>query len=121
MNVLAVGCHPDDLEIGCGGTLAKLSANGNDVYMVHEANGDKGHKVIDPGELIQIRKKEAIAAGSLINAKVFSLGFPDLSIKADNDDLIFGLTDIIRQTKPNFIITHPEDDYMKDHMEVSKA
>ena len=31
------------------------------------------------------------------------------------------LFDIIRKTKPEFIITHPEDDYMKDHMEVSKA
>ncbi|MGM8364895.1 PIG-L deacetylase family protein [Virgibacillus sp. W0181] len=121
MNVLAVGCHPDDLEIGCGGTLAKLAANGHHVFMVHVANGDKGHKIIPSEELKEVRKQEAIKAGSLIGAEVLDLDIPDLTVKADNDDLVYRLTDIIRQTKPEFIITHPPDDYMKDHMEVSKA
>ncbi|WP_214628858.1 PIG-L deacetylase family protein [Paenibacillus agaridevorans] len=121
MNVLAVGCHPDDLEIGCGGTLAKLSALGHKVTMVHVANGDKGHKVIPQDELIAIRKLEAQAAGSLIGAEVISLNVPDLLVKADHDELILKLVKVIRETKPDYIITHPPEDYMKDHMEVSKA
>jgi LmbE family N-acetylglucosaminyl deacetylase len=121
MNVLAVGCHPDDLEIGCGGTLAKLAAQGNRVTMVHVANGDKGHKLIPSAELIEIRKREAQAAGDLIGAEVIGLGIPDLSVKADNDQLIRNLTDVIRRVRPDYIITHPTKDYMKDHMEVSHA
>jgi LmbE family N-acetylglucosaminyl deacetylase len=121
MNVLAVGCHPDDLEIGCGGTLAKLAAQGNHVTMVHVANGDKGHKVIMPDELIAIRKQEAQAAGALIGADVIGLGVPDLMVKGDNDALVNTLTTIIRQVCPDFIITHPTEDYMTDHTEVSKA
>ncbi|QNK60158.1 PIG-L deacetylase family protein [Paenibacillus sp. PAMC21692] len=121
MNVLAVGCHPDDLEIGCGGTLAKLSALGHKVTMVHVANGDKGHKVIPQDELIAIRRLEAQAAGSLIGADVISLDVPDLLVKADHDELILKLVKVIRETKPDYIITHPPEDYMKDHMEVSKA
>lgn len=121
MNVLAVGCHPDDLEIGCGGTLAKLSDQGHQVYMTHVANGDKGHKVIQPDKLRDIRKQEAILSGQLIGAEVFNLDIPDLSVKSDNDAIIFALTDIIRKTKPDFIITHAPEDYMKDHIEVSKA
>lgn len=35
MKVLAIGCHPDDLEIACGGTLRKYVEEGADVYMCH--------------------------------------------------------------------------------------
>lgn len=59
MNILAVGCHPDDLEIGCGGTLALYVKQGHSVVMCHVANGDKGHAVILPLELAEIRAKEA--------------------------------------------------------------
>ncbi|GBF74946.1 hypothetical protein PA598K_03319 [Paenibacillus sp. 598K] len=121
MHVLAIGCHPDDLEIGCGGTLAKLAGQGHKVTMVHVANGDKGHKVILPEQLSALREGEAQAAGALIGAEVISLGIPDLSVKADDDGLIAKLVEVIRQTKPDYIITHPPEDYMKDHMEVSRA
>jgi LmbE family N-acetylglucosaminyl deacetylase len=121
VNVLAVGCHPDDLEIGCGGTLAKLASQGHRVTMVHVANGDKGHKVIQPEALKQIRRLEAKAAGDLIGAEVISLDVPDLAVKSDQDELIGKLVKVIREAKPDFIITHPPEDYMKDHMEVSHA
>jgi LmbE family N-acetylglucosaminyl deacetylase len=121
MNVLAIGCHPDDLEIGCAGTLAKYAALGHQVTMVHVANGDKGHKVIPPDELRRIRAKEAQHSGSIIGAAVYSMDIPDLSVKSDNDELIRKLVDVIRRTKPDVVITHPPEDYMKDHMEVSKA
>ena len=35
MRVLAIGCHPDDLEIACGGTLRKYVEQGAEVYMCH--------------------------------------------------------------------------------------
>lgn len=121
MNVLAVGCHPDDLEIGCAGTLAKLASQGHKVTMVHVANGDKGHKVIPQDELIRIRELEAKAAGALIGAEVISLGIPDLGVRSDSHELVEKLTAVIRDVQPDFIITHPPEDYMKDHMEVSRA
>lgn len=121
MNVLAIGCHPDDLEIGCGGTLAKLASAGHRVTMVHVANGDKGHKVIPSERLKVIRAAEAKAAGDLIGAKVIGLDIPDLAVKADSDKLIRALVEVIRESEPEYIITHPPEDYMKDHMEVSKA
>ncbi|PYI56440.1 PIG-L deacetylase family protein [Paenibacillus flagellatus] len=121
MNVLAIACHPDDLEIGCGGTLAKYAALGAAVTMVHVANGDKGHKVIEPAELRLLRAQEAQASGALIGATVVSLDVPDLKVKSDEDELVRKLVAVIRRTKPDVIITHPPEDYMKDHMEVSKA
>ena len=52
MRVLAVGCHPDDLEIACAGTLHKYVKSGAEVYMCHVANGDKGAKDVDRLEML---------------------------------------------------------------------
>ena len=85
MNVLAVGCHPDDLEIACGGTLRKYVEQGAEVYMCHVANGCLGHVIIEPEELRVIRTKEAENAGAIIGAKqVFNLDVPDLEINSHN-------------------------------------
>ena len=51
MNILAIGCHPDDLEIACAGTLAKYAKRGDKVIMCHVANGNLGHAIIMPDEL----------------------------------------------------------------------
>ena len=48
MIVLAVGCHPDDLEIACAGTLRKYVEQGAEVHMCHVANGNQGHVIIAP-------------------------------------------------------------------------
>ena len=59
MKVLAIGCHPDDLEIGCAGTLAKYKKLGHEVTAVHVCNGNLGHVIIEPDELRKIRIEEA--------------------------------------------------------------
>ena len=121
MNVLAVGCHPDDLEIGCGGTLSKYVRQGHDVYMCHIANGNMGHAVIMPEELRRIRTIEAEQAGKVIGClDVINLDVPDLEVNSYNKDIIKALIDLVRKVKPDVVITHSPDDYMKDHGEVSK-
>ena len=65
MRVMAVGAHPDDLEILCGGTLARYADLGHEVVMAHVLNGDKGHYEFDSEELARIRKKEAEAGTTL--------------------------------------------------------
>lgn len=121
MNVLAIGCHPDDLEISCGGTLAKYAKNGHNVYMCHIANGSVGHTIIMPDELIKLRTKEAEQAGKIIGAKeVININVPDLEVDSYNQNTVNKVIDVIRHTKPDVIITHSPDDYMKDHIEVSK-
>jgi LmbE family N-acetylglucosaminyl deacetylase len=121
MNVLAIGCHPDDLEIGCGGTLAKYAGLGHRVVMCHVANGDKGHVVIMPEELAAIRTKEAEKAGGLLGAaEVINLDVPDLQVDYHCEDTVRKIIDVVRSVKPDLIITHSPEDYMKDHLEVSK-
>lgn len=121
MNVLAVGCHPDDLEIACYGTLARLAKEGHNVYVAHVANGNMGHAIIMPPELRDIREKEAQRAGEMIGAKeVFNVDIGDCLVRAEDRDAIGKLVGIIRKVRPDFIITHNPDDYMEDHVQVSK-
>lgn len=121
MNVLAIGCHPDDLEIGCGGTLARLAQEGHDVYMCHVANGDMGHAVIMPPELREIRTQEAIEAGKILGAKeVFNIDVHDCFVQGADREAIRKIVGVIRTVRPDFIITHNPDDYMTDHVQTSK-
>jgi LmbE family N-acetylglucosaminyl deacetylase len=120
MNVLAIGAHPDDLEMMCGGTLAKYGALGHKVFMVHVSTGNAGHMIISPGELIAIRACEAQEAGKLIGATVISLGEMDLFVRSENMKTRDKLVDVIRYAKPDIIITHNPNDYMDDHEETSR-
>ncbi|MCX7842516.1 MAG: PIG-L family deacetylase [Clostridia bacterium] len=121
MNILAVGCHPDDLEIACGGTLAKYIEQGHLVVMCNIANGDKGHAVILPDELKSIRAREAQEAASVLGAsELINLDVPDLEVDSRNKEIISKMTNVIRKVNPDIIITHYPKDYMTDHCETSK-
>ncbi|HVO41152.1 MAG TPA: PIG-L deacetylase family protein [Aggregatilineales bacterium] len=117
--VLAVGAHPDDLEILCGGTLAKYARQGTKVCMAIATDGSAGHMLIPPKELAQIRHTEAQKSADLIGAELYWLGF--------NDELIFEdiatrlrMMDTIRAARPDVIMTHDPGDYHPDHRVVSR-
>lgn len=120
MKVLAIGCHPDDLEINAGGTLAKCAKRGDEVVMVALANGSAGHKVYTKEEIVAIRLQEATEAAAKIGAKYYNLGLDDMFVRRDYDEGVRKVSDIIRQVKPDFIITHGEHEYMVDHSITSK-
>ena len=78
MNVLAIGCHPDDIEISCAGTLAKFAKRGDKVTVCHVCNGNMGHAIIQPDELRTMRIGEAAKAGSLAGIEVITTDIGDL-------------------------------------------
>mgnify|MGYP004658057969 CR=1 FL=1 len=120
MKVLAVGCHPDDLEINAFGTLAKCVKRGDEVYICGVTTGDQGHYKILPEELATIRVKEAAAAAEVIGAKeYYNLGGHDVLISRYDMELVNKLVDYIRKVSPDFIITQYKNDYMMDHEETS--
>lgn len=120
MRVLAIGAHPDDIEIACSGTLAKCVKRGDTVIVCHVSSGNLGHVVIPPDELRKIRAAEAKKAGSLAGIEVICAGFDDLEIFADNKEARDKLVEVIRYADPDFIITHDPDDYMPDHTATAK-
>lgn len=120
MNVLAIGCHPDDIEIGCSGTLAKCVKRGDKVTVCHIANGNMGHEIISPEDLRVMRIGEAKKAGSLAGIEVVTLDIGDLLPNGSDFTQRDKVAELIIKTQPDFIITHPPEDYMPDHREVSK-
>lgn len=119
MRILAVGAHPDDIELACGGTLSKYSQRGDQVVMAYVTNGNMGHKEIPPEELAQIRKAEAKRATEIIGAEMIWMDYPDewlFSNRETREDFI----DMIREARPDLIITHLPDDYHPDHRQVSQ-
>lgn len=117
--ILAVGAHPDDLEILCSGTLAKFSRLGHRVVMCHVNNGDKGNYELKPSETAKIRRQEALTAARVIRAESLSLEVPDGELFADLNNRV-RMIDMIRQVRPDIIITHSPDDYMSDHTATSR-
>jgi LmbE family N-acetylglucosaminyl deacetylase len=120
MRILAVGAHPDDLEILCAGTLARYARAGHQVVMAHATRGDKGTYHVAPEESARTRDAEARAAGAVIGAEVISLNMGDGEIYSEDREIRDMFVDLIRLTKPDLLITHAPDDYMADHNAVSK-
>ena len=120
MNVLAIGCHPDDMEINCAGTLAKCVKRGDNVTVCHVANGDLGHAIIQPDELRIIRRDEARKAGSLAGIKVVTCDIGDVMVYEGSKEQRDKVVDIIRECDPDFIITQAPNDYMPDHVAASR-
>ena len=120
MRILAIGAHPDDIEIACSGTLAKCVKRGDTVIVCHVSSGNLGHVVIPPDELRVIRANEAKKAGAMAGIEVICAGFDDLEIFDNNKEARDKLVDIIKYANPDFIITHNPDDYMPDHTATSK-
>lgn len=121
MKILAIGAHPDDVEILCGGTLAIYARRGDDVAICHFCTGDKGGDISNTSseKLAKIRRREAIEAANLIGAKSMCGGIPDDEAVVDFKSRM-KMVDIIRQVNPDVVFTHPPDDYLSDHTNVSR-
>ena len=117
MNILAVGAHPDDLEVSCGGTLIRYVRDGHKVSMCNVSGGNLGHKVIMPDELRLIRRKEAEEAAKVIGADHYTIDGSDGFVECSDKDMREQLIEVVRKTKPDVIITHNPDDYMRDHVQ----
>ncbi|MCL2352166.1 MAG: PIG-L family deacetylase, partial [Firmicutes bacterium] len=109
-----------DLEIACGGTIALYASRGDKVFMCHVANGNMGHKVIAPAELAAVRKREAERAAAVLGAEALSIDADDLKVSRYDEAATDKMIDVIRYVRPDFILTHNPQDYMRDHAEAGE-
>lgn len=116
--VLAVGAHPDDLEILCAGTLARCRARGDTIIMCVATNGDMGSMTKQPPELAAIREAEARESASRLQAEFIWLGYPDEFLYPDHETRM-RFIEMIREARPDIILTHAPNDYHQDHRTVS--
>lgn len=110
LDVLAIGAHPDDVELGCGGTLALLARAGRRVGIVHLTRGESGTRGTE-----ETRRAEAEAAAEVLGAA--SLDFLDCGDgrlrhgEAEEDALIA----LLRRHRPDLVLGPTPSDRHPDH------
>lgn len=119
MKILAIGAHPDDIEILCSGTLALYAIKGNEVFMCHLCDGNKGSMTHTSEEIAGIRRDEAIQSANIIGAISIWGGLSDGEVVVDLEARR-KVVDVIRQSDPELIITHSPNDYHSDHINTSR-
>jgi LmbE family N-acetylglucosaminyl deacetylase len=114
MKLLAIGAHPDDIEFGCAGTLAKYRNKGDEVYLVIVADGGMGG---DP----QVRQKEQEVSAEIMGAKdLFWGGYKDTFVIFDKP-LIDLLEGFLRDLNPSLVLVNYPEDTHQDHVRLAKA
>lgn len=121
MNILAIGAHFDDVELGCGGTLAKHVAEGDTVYVyIATVSGF----VNQYGQTVRgsdVALKEANDAMKVIGTKEMICGqFKTLEVEFI-DALNIDILKIVQEKKIDCVYTHWIHDIHHDHQAVSRA
>ena len=117
MKILAIGAHPDDIEIYMFGLLMVFLNQGNDVYPLIATDGSLGTVSVKKNLKI-IRKKEAKISLKKFNKPIF-LDEQDGSLSTSNL-ILCKLKKHISSISPDLIITHSHLDYHPDHRALSK-
>lgn len=120
MRVICIGAHPDDCEIGFGGTAAKLAALGHAVKFLSVTNGDAGHHLHSPASTAALRKHEAEEAAH-------RLGIAEAEVLSNRDgeltpslDARHEIVQQIRRWRADAVLTHRPWDYHPDHRYTSQ-
>lgn len=114
MRILALGAHPDDIEVGCGGTLIKYAENGHRIFLMVMTQGGAGGKT-------SVRKREQERAAQLLRAEeVFWGGYEDTEVPLGRE-LIQTVEEIVRKINPHFIFVNYHDDTHQDHRHLAMS
>ena len=115
VDILAFGAHPDDIELGCGGSLAKAVAQGKKVGLIDLTQGELGTR-----GSAEIRKQEATEAAKLLNASFRkNLGFRDGFFVNDEAHQL-EVIKTIRAHQPKIVLCNAIDDRHIDHAKGSQ-
>lgn len=106
-NVLAIGAHPDDIEIGCGGTLKKHSEQGDEITLLTLTKGAQGGNKAE-------RERESQNAANSLNAKLIMCDLIDTHLSSGGDT-ISSIYKAIETCQPDIIYTHSLNDTHQDH------
>ncbi|MBM2813867.1 MAG: LmbE family protein [Ignavibacteria bacterium] len=115
VDVLAIGAHPDDIELSCGGTIAKLTDEGKSVAIVDCTRGESGTRGTP-----EIRLDEAKKAAEILGVKYrVNLGMEDGNIEVNKKNIL-EIIKTIRIFRPSAVLFHPPYERHPDHEAVHK-
>jgi N-acetylglucosamine malate deacetylase 1 len=119
MRILAIGAHPDDLEIYAWGALCAWTAMGAELVLAVATDGAAGGSTRQ-GDLAELRAAEARAAAQALGTEPVFLGLPDGGL-ATEPRLVPRLVEVVRDTAPDLVLSHAPNDYHADHRALSQA
>jgi len=120
MNVLAIGAHFDDIELGCGGALAKHVANGDNVYAyVATKSGFTNHQNIEIRSN-DMATEEGENAMKILGVHLIKGDFNTLEIEF-TDDLNLEILKIVETKEIDLVYSHWMGDIHHDHQAVARA
>ena len=121
LKIIAIGAHPDDIELACGGTLSKAMKNNHDVMMIvvtGKSSFDHNDNFIRTEQEALNEQKQACDRLGIKNIRV--LGFEDQQVPY-SVDLVSKLDSIIDEFKPDMIFTHFVFDTHQDHIRTAQS
>ncbi|MFL2622434.1 MAG: bacillithiol biosynthesis deacetylase BshB1 [Candidatus Marisimplicoccus sp.] len=114
VDILAFGAHPDDVEMGCGGTIAKSTSMNKTVGIIDLTRGELG-----TNGSAELREQEANEASSILGAKFrLNLNFEDGFIFNNKENQI-EIIKVIRHYMPDIILSPTQFDRHSDHGKAS--
>ena len=121
LKIIAIGAHPDDIELACGGTLAHAVYKGHDVTMVIvTGNSSIDHHGISIRTDLEAKSEQINAAKKLGVSKIEILGFDDMDVPYSKE-LISKLDKIINDINPDITFTHFVFDTHQDHIRTAQS
>jgi bacillithiol biosynthesis deacetylase BshB1 len=111
MRIIAFGIHPDDVEIGCGGTVARCAAAGDDITLVDLTRGESATNGT-PEE----RAQEAAEAARILGcARRENVRLPDAGVQSEDPNQTRAVVTMIRAHRPDVVLIPNPDDPHPDH------
>ena len=112
--ILAIGAHAGDMELTAGQLLIHQHKRGDRVVILQMTLGEGGNPKMTPAAYGAQKRREALAADSVIGAETIFAPYKDGEIP--NDEAVRRyVADIIRQVKPTYVVTHWQKSIHKDH------
>ena len=114
MRVLAIGAHPDDIELGCGATLLAHRRRGDEVALLVMTTGERG-----PQDA-RSRMAEQEDAAAVLGAELIWGGFDDGSVPEGREAVIF-IESVVKSFGADVVYTHTSSDSHQDHRATAVA
>jgi bacillithiol biosynthesis deacetylase BshB1 len=116
LQILAIGAHPDDVEISSGGTLALAARQGYSVAILDLTRGE-----LSTNGTVKERAAEAAEAAGFLGVRVrHQAGLPDGGINPHDPAQVRSVVRILRDLRPSILLTHAPVDRHPDHVEASR-
>jgi LmbE family N-acetylglucosaminyl deacetylase len=115
VNLLAIGPHPDDIEIGCAGAILKWKEKGFKIHLLVMTDGSSGGNT-------SVRQKEQERSAAILGAEeIIWGGFRDTELEYQGKILVDTIEDCLRKIQPAFVLVNYPEDTHQDHRSLSSA